>query len=306
MTTTRLYRDEIDLQAMIDLIKAIRPASWLADFPGIADLHGLMGRPAIRQCTRLWHDNDGRLAAFAFVYTTYRNLYFEMLPDEAIERQIVDWGLTCLQEAGYESPLTLDTSCRDDDDGRLALLRRHGFALQTMRTLHMARSLADPIAAPDLPSGFRIQPLAGESEVEARVALHRAAFGTENMTVADYLAEMRAPEYEPALDLVVVAEDGRLAAFCTGSISAEENTITGRRDGYTDPVGTHPDFRRRGLARALLLAGMALLKERGMETAVLGTSSQNIAMQKTAESVGFTTQWSKIWLAKFLPPSKQL
>lgn len=302
MTTTRLYHDKTDLQAMIDLTKANRPASRLADFPGIADLPGLMGRPVIRQCMRLWHGDDGRLTAFAFVNTTYRNLYFEMDDDnEAIGRQIVNWGLACLQEAGYKPPLTLDTSCRDDD-GRLALLRRHGFVPQPMRTLRMARSLAEPIASPNLPPGFRIRPLAGEAEVEARGALHRAAFGTENMTVEAYLADMRAPEYDPALDLVVVSENGRLAAFCTCSINAEENSITGRRDGYTDPVGTHPDFQRQGLAQALLLAGMQSLKERGMETAVLGTSSQNNAMQKTAISVGFTTQWSKIWLEKPMPP----
>jgi ribosomal protein S18 acetylase RimI-like enzyme len=166
----------------------------------------------------------------------------------------------------------------------------------------MARPLLEPIAAPSLPTGFTIRPLAGEAEVAARVALHRAAYRTHNMTVEEYLSDMQSSEYDPTLDLVAVAEDGRLAAFCTCSISAAENKITERRVGYTDPIGTHPDFQRQGLARAILLAGMRLLRERGMATAVLGTKSQNSAMVKTAESVGFTTQWSKVWLEKPLPP----
>ena len=74
MITTRLYFDDTDLEAMIELIKTVRPASRLTDFPGIADLHGLLARPMIRQCTKLWHD-DGRLAAFAFVNTTYLGDY---------------------------------------------------------------------------------------------------------------------------------------------------------------------------------------------------------------------------------------
>ena len=63
--------------------------------------------------------------------------------------------------------------------------------------------------------------------------------------------------------------------------------MTGRKDGHTDPIATHPDFQRLGLARALMLAGMRLLKERGMHTARLGTSQDNLAMIQTARRVGF-------------------
>jgi ribosomal protein S18 acetylase RimI-like enzyme len=68
--------------------------------------------------------------------------------------------------------------------------------------------------------------------------------------------------------------------------------------GNTDPVATHPRYQRMGLARALLARGMQLLKERGMLYAQLGTSGNNIAMQKAAESVGFSTQYKTIWFSK--------
>jgi hypothetical protein len=35
-----------------------------------------------------------------------------------------------------------------------------------------------------------------------------------------------------------------------------------------------------------------------MKTAVLGTSSENLAMLRTAISVGFRTQITKLWFAK--------
>jgi ribosomal protein S18 acetylase RimI-like enzyme len=138
----------------------------------------------------------------------------------------------------------------------------------------------------------------GKSEAEAAATLHRVAFGTDYMTTGNRLALMHTSAYVPEMDLVAVAPDGRLAAYTLGSINSEENARTGRKDGHTDPVATHPDFQRLGLARALLLTCMRMLKERGMETAKLGTGSDNTAMQKTAESAGFVIESRILWLRK--------
>jgi ribosomal protein S18 acetylase RimI-like enzyme len=73
------------------------------------------------------------------------------------------------------------------------------------------------------------------------------------------------------------------------------------RQGRTDPVGTHPGYRRLGLARVLLCSGARLLKERGADYAILGTSSTNIPMQRAAESAGYTIrEVTKIWFQKVL------
>jgi ribosomal protein S18 acetylase RimI-like enzyme len=83
-----------------------------------------------------------------------------------------------------------------------------------------------------------------------------------------------------------------LAANCICSVNEESKL------GNTDPVGTHPKYQRLGLARALLLTGLQLLKEHGMSSVQLGTSGENIAMQKTAEAVGFTVEYRTIWFSK--------
>jgi mycothiol synthase len=121
------------------------------------------------------------------------------------------------------------------------------------------------------------------------------------MTVEERLSMMRVPEYDPELDLLAIAPDGKFAAYCTCAISQTENVNTGRNEGYIDTIATHPDFQRRGLARALLLTGLRLLKERGMDTAVLGTSSENMAMQPAAGAVGFDMQSTTLWFAKPIP-----
>jgi len=306
--TSRLYAGAADLQAMIDLLIAVRPAERITDSPNIVDLRELLSRSTIQANTRLWEDADGQLVGFAFV-DAYNNLRLEIAPQatgDEIESWVVAWGVERVRRAWREhgESVTLDASCRDDDAERIALLERHSFAIQPLRTLHMTRPLNDdnePIPAPQLPEGFVIRHVAGEHEIELLVALHRAAFGTENLTVEDRLSWMRVPEYDPELDLVAIAPDGTFAACCFCSISEEENALAGRNEGYTDPIVTHPTFQRRGLARALLLTGLCLLKQRGVDTAVLGTSSDNVAMQQAAKLVGFCVESTKIWFERQVP-----
>jgi len=287
---------------MLDLLVAVRSADRITDYPSMVDLHELLALQQVQENTRLWFGANDRLVAFAFV-DQYDNLRFEIDHQAAgpgIDAQIVAWGIECLRRTVQEgdAPRTLDASCRDDDAERIALLERHGFVRQPQRSLRMLRSLHEPIPALQLPQGFALRHEAGEHEVEALVELHRAAFGSERMTVEERLAMMRVPGYDPELDLLVSAPDGRLAAYCLCAISQEENERSGRKEGATDPVATHPIYRRRGLAKALLLAGLRKLQQRGMDTATLGTSSDNVAMQRTAQAVGFRTQSATLWFAR--------
>lgn len=249
---------------------------------------------AIRACTRLWREGE-ELVAFAFV-DAYNNLWFEILPEgwtSQLENEIVAWGATVMHlrnaDSGERNPL--DASCRADDARRIKFLEEYGFARQPVRSLKYERSLSEPIGDAPLPEGFSLRSVRGEAEVESLVALHRAAFGTENMTVEERLAIMRAPGYDSALDLLAVAPDGSLAAFCICGL--EEPTI-----GYADPIGTHPNYQRLGLARALVSAGMRMLQERGATAARTGTSSENLPMQKLAERLGFTCVAENIWFSK--------
>jgi ribosomal protein S18 acetylase RimI-like enzyme len=300
--TSRPYADAQDLQSMIDLLAGARPPARASSFPSAVDLRELLALRPVQARTRLWFDAEGRLTAFALV-DHYDNLHFEYDPlavPPGLEAEIVAWGVACirrdLQEGG--EPSTLDASCRSDDAGRISLLERHGFVQQEVRSLRLARSLSEPLPVPQWPAGFSVRHVTGEQEVEALVALHRAAFGTEAMTVEERLAMMRGPDYDAELDLLAVAPDGRLAAYCMCSISQEENRQTGRSEGYTDPVATHPDFRRRGLALALLLTGLDQLKQRGAGTALLGTSSENGAMLRVAQAAGFRLQSAALWFSK--------
>jgi len=289
----RTYENETDLPIMIDLSARVRLPADLDDYPGKVNLEEDFASAAIRANTRLWFDND-QPVGWAYV-DDFRNLWWELdhQYDELLGAEIVEWGVTCVRRALPEgATATLDTSCRDDNTDRLSFLNKHGFQKGDATTVYMARLLSEPIPVPHLPEGFVIRSVSGPQEAEAITCTHRAAFVTEYMTTERRLAIMSVSEYDPALDLVVLAPDGTIAAYCSCSVDLQKLT------GNTDPVATHPRYQRMGLARALLLTGLRLLKEHGMQSAHLGTSGNNIAMQKTAEAVGFTLGHKTLWFSK--------
>ncbi len=294
MKTSRIYSTAQDLLSIIELLNIARPVEQLADYPNSVNLQELMQSITVQANTNLWFDGD-QLTAYALV-DEYNNLLFDCQPDQLdlLGNEIVEWGLNHV----HNDAETLDTNCRASDTARVEFLESHGFTKTPTETISMRRDLGQPIPAPALPTGFTIRSIKGEEEAQALAELHRAAFGTDYVTTEVRQTWMRVPDYDPDLDLVAVAPDGTFAAYCMCSISNEQNEVTGKLEGQTDPIATHPRYQKLGLAQALLNTGLRLLKERGIKTAKLGTSSDNIAMQKTAHAVGFYISHKIIWFEK--------
>ena len=144
----------------------------------------------------------------------------------------------------------------EDQAVPIAAFEQAGFRCQSVVSENawckglLVRDASLPVVAGHVPDGFRLRELAGETEAQAYVDLHRAAFQSTNMTLDWRLRTLAQPAYRPELDLVVEAPDGRLAGFLVGWLDAR-----GRGQGpagQVEPMGVHPDFQRRGLGRALL------------------------------------------------------
>jgi len=287
--TSRIYESEKDFQTIINLLAKVRPPERLNDYPTKVDIEESLASENIRANTRIWFDDD-RPIGWAYV-DDFDNLRWEFdnQYDKAIGGEIIAWGETCIRKGEGSS---LDASCKESHTERISFLKQHGFRQTETTSIFLTRDLTKLIPEPEVPQGFVIRPIKGIEEAEAVASTHRAAFRTEYMTTERRIAIMSTSEYDPSLDLVVIAPDGTIAAYCSCSVNDREKT------GDTDPVATHPNYQRKGLARALLLRGMQLLKERRMLSAHLGTSGDNIAMQKTAASVGFTIEYKNLWFSK--------
>jgi mycothiol synthase len=115
------------------------------------------------------------------------------------------------------------------------------------------------------------------------------------VTVAKVAFWMESPKYRPELDLIAVAPDGTFAAFCSCGIDPDDNERNNRLDGWIDMLGTRRGYRKIGLGRAMLLAGLQRLKADGMTIAKLGVDAENpTGALQLYESAGFVTEFTSV------------
>lgn len=140
------------------------------------------------------------------------------------------------------------------------------------------------IAEPTLPPGYRLTTLAEMPDLERRVDVHRAAFHPSRVTNESYRKLMAdAWPYRPELDCVAVAPDGSFASYALGWLDEANRT------GELEPVGTHPDHRRLGLATAVSLHALRSLRGAGAETGIVGSRGDDDypAPKRVYEAIGF-------------------
>jgi mycothiol synthase len=176
------------------------------------------------------------------------------------------------------SPVKLRSSVRAEDGDRISVLASCGFKVDRY-FCRMARSLSEPIPEPHFPEGFALRQFPGEQDAAAWVEMFNQSFidhwNHHDLTVDKFKHELAKPDYRNDLDLIAVAGDGTFVAFCYCHISQEENDRTGRNEGWIAYLGTRRRFRKIGLGRAMLLAGLHRLKAAGVATAILGVDAEN-------------------------------
>ncbi|MFJ4850817.1 MULTISPECIES: GNAT family N-acetyltransferase [unclassified Streptomyces] len=124
----------------------------------------------------------------------------------------------------------------------------------------------DHVEQPVLPDGFRFR-TAEEAGPDAAVQAHVDAWAPSTYSAEGYEGVRRTASYRGDLHLLVEAPDGTMASSTIMWLDGVNRTAE------FEPVGTHPGYRRRGLARAMLLHGMRLARAAGaahMTVACLG------------------------------------
>jgi ribosomal protein S18 acetylase RimI-like enzyme len=143
------------------------------------------------------------------------------------------------------------------------------------------RGLTD-VAEPVLPGGFRFR-TADEAGPAAVVQAQVDAWAPSTFTAEGYQGVRQTAAYRGDLHILVEAPDGTMA--CSTIMWLDE----ANQAAEFEPVGTHPGYRRRGLARAMLLHGMHRARAAGashMTVACLGAPGQAQA-RGLYYSVGF-------------------
>lgn len=234
-------------------------------------------------------DGDGQINALVWVKPPrFSGFQLMIHPNQRagdLEAQLIEWAenvTIALLRAENAASNKIAIEIADGDLSRADALRQCGYVPEAQPFMMLTtRSLDIPIPPSVLPEGFTIRPVAGEHEAAQLVEVHSGAFNS-NWTPEEYLRVMRSPAFDIERELVVVAPDGRFAAFTVLWFDPVS------RSALFEPVGCHPDFQRRGLTRALMLEGMRRMVAQGMTTAFVAHLTDNPASSGLYASVGFT------------------
>lgn len=302
--TDHPYRDDADRDAILRFLSAANAADTpRLRYWHVGDIVWAMYQNMVfdpRASFHLWQE-DGELVGVGW-FEAPHDFAFQILPrklsDESLAEAMLAWAADHAREHGAGSSDALRVNVRSQFAEHRALLDRHGFVRDTSTPrglierrgyapdgyymIHFRRDLREPLPDSRLLPGWTVRPVGDEDEWPERVDLHRVVWAPSRVTLDAYRRLRAAPIYRPALDLVVVAPDGQLAAYCICWLDAD------MRVAEFEPVGTHPDFRGRGAGRLLLLEAFRRLRGAGAETAIVLTNANNNPAVRLYESAGFT------------------
>ncbi|MBY9001444.1 MAG: GNAT family N-acetyltransferase [Candidatus Heimdallarchaeota archaeon] len=133
-------------------------------------------------------------------------------------------------------------------------------------------SLDGELVLPKLPEGYRIQSMADDNDIDKRTLTFAKAFGnygTENQIQPhSYIELQKCPDYRKNLDVYIVSPDEEFVSFCLIWYDEKNNL------GILEPVGTNPDHRKKGLAKAAVYEAINRVRREGAEKIYVGDGQQ--------------------------------
>lgn len=184
----------------------------------------------------------------------------------------------------------------ENNDALTRLLASEGF--EAIKRFWQMRWQGD--APPDarLPTGFAARSLAAGRDEAALTELQNISFG-ENWgfspnSVEQIAARVRQNKGGPEAILFLTegdAQSGKPAAYNWTMFSADAAAPS----GVISMTGVHPDYRGRGLGRAVVTAGIAYLVGRGARTVTLEVDSDNAPARELYLTLGFRKVSATVW-----------
>jgi GNAT superfamily N-acetyltransferase len=228
--------------------------------------------------------------AFLQVHPAYRS--------EELLCEMLDAAETRLPDQKEDGRRVLITWVNAEDVLHKDILTGRGYTRSSYKAEHMrSRPLTQPVPDSVPPDGYTVRALGDESELPARSWLSWKGFHPDEPDDKYqgwewYKNVQRVPLYRRDLDIVAVASDGELAAFCT--VWFDDVT----RTAVFEPVATHPDHQKRGLGKAVMNEGLRRAQQLGANLATV--SSYSDGAHALYASMGFTEfdllePWIREW-----------
>jgi len=214
---------------------------------------------------RVWEDEDSKIVGATCIEHPdprdrgYGEIFVQRHPEyvDLLEEMIV------FGEIHYVNPEMnrVFMWAYEDDADLIAVLKARGFVLKEGSVQHHLEYTFGELPPLELPEGFQLLSMAEQNDIEKRREIFGRGFNHEDPkewpSAFSYRELQKAPDYRKEHDLFIVAPDDTYAACC---IVWYDDV---NRVGHLEPLGTHPDYRRMGLATQIQFEGMRRLEALG-------------------------------------------
>jgi mycothiol synthase len=312
----RAFRDVADYQAIADLLEVSHMADHDEYLPDAATLRIDFEHTPHFDASRdlLFAEVDGLLVGYGAVDRQERakavyHMTGTVHPEyrrRGLGRAILRRNEVRLREiaATFDDDFGREfgTEVGDREAGAHELLMSEGYR-PVRHYFAMVRMALHQLPAAPVPDGLVLRPLEPEHHraiFEASNEAFRDHWDHRESTEQDFDAFFKTPDLEPAL--CRIAWDGQAVA---GSVLTfvwkNENAKLGLRRAWFEKISVRRQWRRRGLARAMIVSAMAAIRDAGLDTAMLGVDTENpTGAMGLYEALGFTiddtgTSFRKPW-----------
>ena len=198
----------------------------------------------------------------------------------AIGGTLLAWNEARLREIAAEHDdapeKLLQAFCNDKNLAAVSLVRAADYNPATY-SAEMVRPFVSDLPEHGLPDGVEIRP-ASERDLrtiwEAEGEAFRDHWGYVEPTEAGYQHFLTRPYTDPTLWKIAWDEEG-VAGQVRSFIDTAENAEFERQRGWTEDISTARRWRRRGVAKALIVESIRELAARGMTEVALGVHTEN-------------------------------
>ena len=172
-----------------------------------------------------------------------------------------EWAVAAAREAGLES-------------------------VRSVAHMLLPAEIPTPEAAPV--TGLRIRSMRAGEEVLVLEALNRAWTGTWGFVrIPSDMLEQDLEGQRDGMLLGFLDDDARIVGTCHAVYEPSEQNPDGQPRAWISNLTVDPDHRRKGIARAMLVAGITRLRRLGATSITLGVDAGDVAPLRLYESVGF-------------------